>query len=118
MAQTKRKRRSKHRGTAAGTVEARGRTSRPASADDRKKQKRAVAREERLSQKPTWRSSLMRAAVAAAFLFIFLLVIGPKKDRIGTAIGLTAVSLLIYVPAGYYLELFLWRRRMRRKDTQ
>lgn len=68
-----------------------------------------------MSQKPTWRSSLTRAAVAAAFLFIFLLVIGPKQDRVGTAIALTAVSLLIYVPAGYYLETFLWRRRMSRK---
>jgi hypothetical protein len=118
MAQTKRKRRSKHRGTAAGTVQARGRTSRPPTADERKKQKRAATREERLSQKPTWRSSLTRAAVAAMFLFIFLIVIGPKKDRLATAIGLTVVSLFIYVPAGYYLEVFLWRRRMKRKDTR
>jgi hypothetical protein len=115
MAQTKRKRRSKHRGTAAGTVEARGRTSRPPSADERKKQKRAEVREDRLSQKPTWRSSLTRAAIAAAFLFVVLLVIGPKKDRLGAAIGLTLVSLLIYLPAGYYMELFLWRRRMSKK---
>ena len=36
MAQTKRKRRSKHRGTAAGTIDARGRTGRPPSADEQK----------------------------------------------------------------------------------
>ena len=40
MAQTKRKRRTKHRGTAAGTIEARGRTGRPPTADERKKQSR------------------------------------------------------------------------------
>ena len=49
MAQTKRKRRSKHRGNAAGTVEARGRTSRPAnlSPAEQKKADRAVARARR-----------------------------------------------------------------------
>ena len=44
MAQTKRKRRSKHRGTAAGTIEARGRTGRPPSAEERKKQPRGCRR--------------------------------------------------------------------------
>ena len=37
MAQTKRKRRTKHRGTPAGTIQTRGRTGRPPSADERKK---------------------------------------------------------------------------------
>ena len=36
MAQTKRKRRSKHRGTAAGTIEARGRTGRKPNAEEQK----------------------------------------------------------------------------------
>ena len=36
MAQTKRKRRTKHRGTAAGTIQARGRTGRPPTADESK----------------------------------------------------------------------------------
>jgi hypothetical protein len=51
MAQTKRKRRSKHRGTAAGTIETRGRTSRPLTADERKKQARVEARERRQQKK-------------------------------------------------------------------
>ena len=41
MAQTKRKRRTKHRGNAAGTIEARGRTGRPPTPEERKKQERA-----------------------------------------------------------------------------
>ena len=61
MAQTKRKRRSKHRGNAAGTIETRGRTGRPPSADERKKQTRATARERRLNTPPTWKSSLTKA---------------------------------------------------------
>jgi Flp pilus assembly protein TadB len=115
MAQTKRKRRSKHRGTAAGTIEARGRTSRPPSADQRKKLDRTSAREARLNQKPTWNSSLKRAALASAFMFAFLLLIGKGANRVVSAVVLAAVALVIYVPAGYYLELWMWNRRQKRK---
>jgi hypothetical protein len=115
MAQTKRKRRSKHRGTPAGTIQARGRTSRPPSAQEKKRQARADAREKRLNMPPTWKNSLTRAGFAAALLFVFLLVTGPKKDKVATALIFTAIALAIYVPAGYYIELFLWRRRQKRK---
>jgi hypothetical protein len=117
MAQTKRKRRSKHRGTPAGTVEARGRTSRPPSQQERKKQARAQARDRRLNQRPTWKSSFTRAALAAGLLLLFLLVTGPKKNRVAFAVLFTVIALAIYVPAGYYIDLFLWRRRQRRKET-
>jgi hypothetical protein len=115
MAQTKRKRRSKHRGTAAGTIEARGRTSRPPSADERKKQARAQAREKRLNQPPTWKNSLIRAGFASILLFAFLLLTNKSHNRVASALLFTAVALAIYVPAGYYIELFLWRRRQRNK---
>jgi hypothetical protein len=115
MAQTKRKRRSKHRGTAAGAVQARGRTSRPLPASERKKQTRAELKQERLNKPPTWKSSLTRAALGAVFMLVFLLLIGPKKDRVATSITFTVLALIIYAPAGYYIELFLWRRRQRAK---
>jgi Flp pilus assembly protein TadB len=117
MAQTKRKRRSKHRGTAAGTIEARGRTSRPPSEQERKRQTRADARERRLNQPPTWKNSLMRAAFAAVILFVFLLLTTKGHNRVATAVVFTLIALAIYVPAGYYIELFLWRRRQRRKGV-
>ena len=116
MAQTKRKRRSKHRGTPAGKVEARGRTSRPLSPQEKKKQARTQAREKRLNQRPTWKTSLTRAGFAAGLLFLFLVLSGPKKNRIGFALLFTVIALAIYVPAGYYIELFLWKRRQRRKE--
>ena len=118
MAQTKRKRRTKHRGTPAGTIEARGRTSRPAPPGERKKQARAAAREKRLNMPPTWKNSLTRASFAAVLLFVFLLLTAKGKDKVGVAVLFTAVALAIYVPAGYYIELFLWRRRQRRKQGQ
>jgi hypothetical protein len=116
MAQTKRKRRSKHRGTAAGTIEARGRTSRPASAQEQKKQSRVQAREKRLNQPPTWKNSFTRAGFAAALLFVFLLLTARKgSNRVATAVLFTVIALAIYIPAGYYIELALWRRRQRKK---
>lgn len=118
MAQTKRKRRSKHRGTAAGTIEARGRTSRPPSKDERKKLDRAQMREERLNKRPTWNSSLKRASLAAVIMFVFvLLTTNTKKggSSLGTAVLFAVFALAIYVPAGYYLEMWMWKRRQRRK---
>lgn len=116
MAQTRRKRRSKHRGTPAGTIETRGRTGRPPTADERKKQARTSAREERLNRPPTWKSSVTRAFVAAAIVFIFMLVVNhSKKNALVGALLFTVIALVIYIPAGYYLELTLYRRRQRKK---
>jgi Flp pilus assembly protein TadB len=114
MAQTKKKRRSKHRGTAAGTIETRGRTGRPPSPKDRKKQTQRNAREERLNKEPTWRSSLTKASFAAVIMFVFLLVTTKGSNRIGTALVFALFALLIYVPAGYYMDRWLYRRRQRR----
>jgi Flp pilus assembly protein TadB len=118
MAQTKRKRRSKHRGTAAGSIEARGRTGRPLSAEERKKQDRMTARERRLNTPPTWRSAFTRAAVAAVIVFLFILLTAKGKDKLVTALVFTIVALVIYIPAGYYLEVTLYRRRQRKKMAE
>jgi Flp pilus assembly protein TadB len=116
MAQTKRKRRTKHRGNAAGTIETRGRTGRPPSADERKKQARQTARERRANTPPTWKASFIRAGFAAAIMFVFLLVTANGKNRIEAAVIFALFALVLYVPAGYYLELYLYRRRQRRKQ--
>lgn len=116
MAQTKRKRRTKHRGNAAGTIETRGRTGRPLSPDERKKQARAEAREARLNQQPTWNSAFKRAAIAAGFMFIFLLF--TSKGNVAAAILFGVFAFALYVPAGYYFEQYLWRRRQRKKEVQ
>jgi Flp pilus assembly protein TadB len=115
MAQTKRKRRTKHRGTAAGTIETRGRTGRPPTAEERKKQSRADARERRLNTRPTWASSFRRALLAALFMFMFLLLTTRGKNKLTAALVFAVLALALYVPAGYYLETFLYRRRQRKK---
>ncbi len=118
MAQTKRKRRTKHRGTAAGTIESRGRTGRPPTADERKKQSRETARERRLNTPPTWVGSAKRAALAGVFIFAFMLLTHAKNAKSpGLQAAIFAIfAFALYVPSGYYLELFLFRRRQRKRE--
>jgi Flp pilus assembly protein TadB len=116
MAQTKRKRRSKHRGTAAGSIEARGRTGRPPTAEERKQQSKMTARERRLNTPPTWRTSITRALLASGLLFLFVLLTTKGSNRIVAALLFAVFALVLYVPAGYYMELFLFRRRQRKKE--
>jgi hypothetical protein len=113
MAQTKRKR--KHRGTAAGTVEARGRTGRPPTASEIKKTA-AQRRQERIDQPPTWRGAVNRAAIAAlVFVGIAMLVLGQPP---GGAIALGLFAFTLYVPTGYYLDKFIYQRRQKQKSKQ
>ncbi len=118
MAQTKKKRRSKHRGTAAGTISARGRTGRPPSPEERKKAARATVREQRLNRPPTWSASAKRATLAAAFMFIFLLLTQKGQNRLVSAAVFAILALLLYIPAGYYMEVFLFRRRQEKRARE
>ena len=120
MAQAKRKRQTKHRGNAAGVVEARGRTGRPPSAEEKKRSQRDQRRQDRLNRKPTWKSSGQRALLAGGFMFFFILFLGPKTkggDRVVSAVLYAIVATLLYVLLGYYMEMFLWRRRMAKKQA-
>ena len=112
MAQTKRKRRRKHRGTQAGTIESRGRTGRPRTAAEAK-QIRQDRRQERLDTPPSWRGSINRAAISAivfGVLAILLLNVPPAS-----AVVLTAAMMLLYLPLSYYTDRFFYNRRQRQK---
>jgi hypothetical protein len=114
MAQTKRKRQTKHRGNAAGSVTTRGRTGRPPTAEERKvtqKKSREEIRQSRLNRRPTWKAMSNRALLASGLMFILLLVVG-KGHNILFAIVFAIVAFALYVPAGFYLEMFMWKRRM------
>ena len=114
MAQTKKKRRSKHRGNAAGVIEARGRTGRKPSPEETKaseKQAAAQARRDRLNRPPTWRGAANRAALAAIVFGVMLVLLFDTP--IERAIPLTGFVLLFYIPLGYYTDQFVYRRRMK-----
>jgi hypothetical protein len=112
MAQTKKKRRSKHRGNAAGVIEARGRTGRkptPAEVKQTEKEAAAQARRDRLNRPPTWRSAANRAALAAIVFGVMLVVL--FKTNPVRAIPLTAFVFAFYVPLGYFTDQFVYNRR-------
>lgn len=115
MAQMKSKRKTKHRGNAAGVVEVRGRTGRPPSPQERKRQ----AREARQRRAPTWKGSIQRAALAGVFMFLFLYVTQhPKHGSRALAAGLFAIlAVALYTPGGYYMEQYLYRRRMAKSKS-
>ena len=120
MAQTRRRRRTKHRGNAAGIVEARGRTGRPPTAAERRgsARKSETARERRLARydrPPTWRAAFTRAMIAAVLLLLTSLLLLRKP---AAAIALFPIVLAFYVPLGYYFDLYLYRRRQRQKAAR
>jgi len=114
MAQTKKKRRTKHRGNAAGMVEVRGRTGRKPTPEERKaseKELAAQARRERTMRPPSWKSAAQRAALAAiVFALLLVLLMGTDPVR---AVPLTAFVFLFYVPLGYYTDQLIYRRRQK-----
>jgi Flp pilus assembly protein TadB len=112
MAQTKRKRTRKHRGTPAGTIERAGRTGRPQTREDAKQISRQ-RRQERLDTPPTWRSAVNRAAIAAALFGVLVVVL--FKRSVAQGVILAGFMFLLYIPLGYATDLMIYRFRQRRK---
>jgi hypothetical protein len=121
MAQTRRKRQTKHRGNAGGFVESRGRTGRKPTAAEKsgKAGEAARAKQKRVDPRdrpPTWRGAMLRALVAAcalAALSGLLLKASP-----GLVVLYFALGLLVYTPISYYTDGWIYRRRQRSKAKQ
>jgi hypothetical protein len=112
MAQTKRKRTRKHRGTPAGTIERAGRTGRPQTRQDAK----AIARQrraERLDSPPTWKSAINRAAIAAAVFGVLVTLAFGRS--VAQGVILAGFMFLLYIPLGYVTDTAIFRFRQRRK---
>ena len=117
MAQPRRRRRTKHRGNAAGVVEARGRTGRKPTAAEKSGTGAGTGRAresrlERLNRPPTWRGAFYRAMAAAVLLLLVSLLLLKKPAQ---AIALFPIVLLIYLPISYYTDLWMFRRRQRNR---
>ncbi len=116
MAPTKRK--TKHRGNAAGMVESRGRTGRPPTAAERNgtaAREKAKTREEklnRLDRPPTWRGAIVRAMLAAILMLLIGIVFLKNSSE---AIALFPIVLLFYIPISYYTDAWMYKRRQRQK---
>ena len=93
MAQTKRKRRTKHRGNAAGSIEARGRTGRKPTDSERNKPSLRESRQDRRNAEPTWGAAAFRAVFASVMLF----------------------ALILYTPLAFATDKFVYARAQKRR---
>jgi hypothetical protein len=109
-----RKRQTKHRGNAAGMIEARGRTGRaPTSAEKGGKGDKKGKDVPRQDRPPSWSGAFTRAMIAT----IALVLIGALfiKNGAKVIVPLFPVILGLYTLIGYQTDKFLYQRRMRRK---
>lgn len=114
MAQTKKKRQRKRRGTQGGSIDTKRRASRPRSREEAKARARA-GRKPATKQDlpPTWKGSIIRGFVAAVIFAALLMAIFKRPVPVALALG--AFMLVFYIPAGYFIDMTLWRRRERQR---
>jgi hypothetical protein len=115
MAQTKRKRTRKHRGTPAGTIDRTGKTGRPQTRGDAKQVARE-RRQERLDKPPTWRSAVNRAAIAALVFGVLVVALFDRSMAEGS--GLAAFMFLLYIPLGFVTDKLIYSYRMKKKAAR
>jgi len=113
MAQTRKKRQRKRRGTQGGRVDTGPRRGRPRSREEAKARARSNRRPtpQQQDMPPTWRGSFVRGLVAALIFAVALILIFKKS--VGGSLLFGAFMLAFYVPAGYYIDTAMWRRRER-----
>jgi hypothetical protein len=115
MAQTKKKRQRKRRGTQGGRIDDKPRGGRPRSREEARARARSGRKPAgpRADLPPTWKNSALRG-VAAAVIFAVLLIVIFKRP-LGVSLAFGGFMLAFYIPAGYYIDTTLWRRRERKR---
>jgi hypothetical protein len=120
MAQTRGKRKTKHRGNAAGVVESRGRTGRkPTAAEKNGEGAKAAARKreeliDKRDRPPSWRGAFYKAMIASVLLLLVMLLVLKQSDGVA---GLFPIILVGYTVVSYYTDKWVYDRRMRKKGT-
>ena len=116
MAQTKRKRRTKHRGNAAGSIKARGRTGRKPTEGEVKKGQ--TPRGRRPAKPPTWNSAILKAGAMAVLLFVLtqIGILGGSEASVSQGIFLAAMAMLIYTPLAYMTDKWVYKRVQRQQQ--
>lgn len=120
MAQTKRKRQTKHRGNAAGFVESRGRTGRKPTTAEKSGDARKVAGArakpvDKRDRPPTWRGAFVKAMVAGVLFLLFVMF--TTKSSSG-ALAVFPLVIVGYTLIGYYFDKWIYNRRQRKKAEQ
>jgi hypothetical protein len=116
MAQTKRKRRRKRRGTQGGRIDsrpvrgrARSRAEAQSRARSRTKKKKGGPR---VPEPPTWSGALKKGGIAAV-LFVALLFLFGQSALTAVLVGILMLG--FYVPMSYLLDRFIHQRHLRKE---
>lgn len=118
MGQTKRKRRTKHRGNAAGMVEVRGRTSKSAAGAPAKNGRATAGRKGPLPLKPpTLKSAALKALFGVAILFVFFRFLS-NGNTTAQALAFCAVAFVLYTPVMYWTDRFIYNRKLRQQASK
>ena len=112
MAQTRKRRRRKHRGTQGGSLDRRAR-GRPRSRNEARSRARSKS-SKRQDRRPTWGSAVNRGLLAAGVFFALMMLV--FRESVVRSLALAAFMLVFYVPFGYYFDMFFYRRRQRQRQ--
>ena len=125
MAQTKKKRQRKHRGTQGGGISTKpkGRPRNRAEARQRAQQRRSGAGGKSKSRAPTrglvpptWGSAIRKGLVAGLIFFALLALL--FKEPIPQSASLAAFMLVFYIPLGYLTDRFFYRRTLMKEQRE
>ncbi|MGZ4202655.1 MAG: hypothetical protein ACXVRH_11420 [Thermoleophilaceae bacterium] len=110
MAQTRKRRRRKHRGTQAGNIETpahrSGKTTRASASSSR-----STTRTQRTLKAPTWRSASYKAAAAAAVFAVLSATLFHNKGGIGTIFVTLIFVFFLYLPIAYWTDRAVYKRK-------
>ena len=124
MAQTKKKRRRKHRGTQGGGISTKpkGRPRNRAEARARAQAKRSGAKGAKGGMPtrglvpPSWGSAVKKGLVAGLIFFVILALL--FKEPVPQSAALAAFMLVFYVPMGYFTDKLFYQRTLRKQARE
>jgi len=116
MAQTKKKRRRKHRGTQGGRIDtrpARGRARSRAEAQQRARSRTKKKKPgERVPTAPTWSTAFKKGGIASVLFLGILALMGQNPI---TSLVIAIFLLGFYVPLAYMMDRFFYQRHLRKE---
>jgi hypothetical protein len=116
MAQTKKKRRRKQRGTQGGRIDTRPARGRARSRAEAKSQARSRGKKKksgpRVPEPPSWSSAVKKGGVAAV-LFVGLLAFMGQNPLATVAVGVLMLG--FYIPMAFLLDRFMFQRYVRKE---
>ena len=117
MAQTKKKRRRKHRGTQGGRIDTRpargrARSRAEAQARARSRSKKKGKTDPRTPQPASWSTALKKGGVAAVLFAGILALLGQNPLQI-VVVGILMLG--FYVPMAFVMDRFFYQRHLRKE---